>query len=505
MTVATSLAVEEIGAYLRDKLGGQVLDVHDAYGHAVVTIEPETLEKAARLCKSDPRLGFDFFDFLSAIDIGDQGFAVIVHLYSLEHRHHVTLKAVTQGSREAPTMPSITGVYRGANWHEREMYDMFGITFEGHPGLLPRILNVENFEGWPLRKEFHLSTRDAKPWPGAKEPEERKETEAGQAVTTVGNAQPLSAAQKEAAISAKAAAAPEPDGQAERAEVEMDQAVYDQLIAEGKSERIARARAKAATMRARKSSDTVPAAAEETGGGDTDGAAAAQVRTAAGDPEPASPEGAAEVAQTAIAMDAAAGAVGGDVAAGAPSDQPGSDTPVEDLEHEVRVGTGAPPVGSGAPGPEAEGRHTGAVEQSGDKPAAETPGMDGGPPTPSERDPGETPAPGPGSDVSPGPDRPGVAPHADQDVPVSAAPGAEAAPLASDDVPQASGDRPAESSLVHENATEPAPAEGTDAADRGGPLYGATGSANESDQMRPRPADTDADTDADTSPEDVDR
>jgi hypothetical protein len=56
----------------------------------------------------------------------------------------------------------------GRTGHERETYDMFGIEFEGHPGLLPRILTVENFEGWPLRKEFLLMTREAKPWPGAR-------------------------------------------------------------------------------------------------------------------------------------------------------------------------------------------------------------------------------------------------------------------------------------------------------------------------------------------------
>jgi hypothetical protein len=58
---------------------------------------------------------------------------------------------------------------------ERETWDMFGIEFDGHPALEPRILTVENFEGWPLRKDFHLASRVAKPWPGVKEPAELDE------------------------------------------------------------------------------------------------------------------------------------------------------------------------------------------------------------------------------------------------------------------------------------------------------------------------------------------
>ncbi|MDP8977542.1 MAG: NADH-quinone oxidoreductase subunit C, partial [Actinomycetota bacterium] len=164
---------EAMAAHLRVRLGDRVLDTTVAHGQLTVTVEPEALPVAAELCKRDPRLALDFFDFLAGVDAAERGFAVVVHLYSTVHRHRLTLRTVADGGRERPTVPSLTGVYRGANWHEREAYDMFGIEFAGHPGLLPRLLTVEQFEGWPLRKEFLLTSREVKAFPGAKEPEER--------------------------------------------------------------------------------------------------------------------------------------------------------------------------------------------------------------------------------------------------------------------------------------------------------------------------------------------
>ena len=498
---SATLTAEQVGDHLRAALEDDVLEVVDTYGTARVTVRAEALPRAARLCKSEPRLGFDFFDFLSAVDEREQGFAVIVSLYSLAHRHHVTLRTLADGGRDAPRVPSLTGVYRGANWHERETYDMYGITFDGHPSLLPRILTVENFEGWPLRKDFLLATREAKPWPGAKEPEERREEAGqGQSEAVVANASPMSAAEKEAAVQAKVGAA-EVRADA-RDEVDYDQALYEQLLGEGKSERIARSRAKAAAMRARKKSaeaaaqdapggetpaapgGEVPAAGGDlpAAGGEAEGAAAAAERTAEGDPVPSSPEGAAAVAELdmadpSIAYDAAAGAVGGDVAAGAPGDVAGADQPVSDLAAEARVGTGAPPTASGTPGIEAEGRHGGAEEQSGERPAADTRGM------------GSVP----GGAIIPPDDRPAArgSSRIGEGQVVGPAPGSEEATLF-DDLSPASQAAPGgaaeagevtETPLVDADGVEPAPAPGTDASERGGPLYGATGSAHEDDDV----------------------
>lgn len=424
MTATSSLAgasrmtPEAIGALFRELLNEKVLDVEVAYDQVTVTLEPDALVSAARLCKEDERLACDAWEFNCGVDLMEQGFALVTGLYSTRHRHRVLLRIVVPGGREDPVAPSLTDVYRGANWSERETYDMFGIRFEGHPGLEPRILTVENFEGWPLRKEFLLMTREAKPWPGAKEPEERKEE--GQSAAATPSDTPVSAEDKAAAAKAKAerakakAAEARKRKAAERAAAERGQAGGDQAeaanppVGEGpagqEQGRPAQAdgpepQAGETAERAVVAQDTaegtpqqpdpaiVPEA--ESAGGQAEEPQAEGERAAApaaagkdvpaGTPDPSSPEGAAEIAGSAIAKDAAAGAVGGDTAAGAPGDSPETDQPVEDLEHEAKQGEGAAPTPSGTPGIEVEGRHA-ADEQSGDKPAAETPGMKADPP-----------------------------------------------------------------------------------------------------------------------------
>lgn len=163
---------EELKDTLTERLGDHVLAADIAWDHLTVTLDAEGYAEAAALVRDDERLACDFFECTIGVDERDEGFAVIANLYSTTHHHRVLLRHVCAGGREAPVAPSLTHLYRGADWGERETYDMFGIEFEGHPSLLPRILTVENFEGWPLRKDFPLATREAKPWPGAKEPVE---------------------------------------------------------------------------------------------------------------------------------------------------------------------------------------------------------------------------------------------------------------------------------------------------------------------------------------------
>lgn len=203
---------EELQGHFTDALGDQLVATEIAYGQLTVTVEPHVLVDAARMCKEDPLLDCAFFDFMSGVDLGEDGFAVVTHVYSPRHRHHVSLRAVAPGGRDEPRLPSITSVYRGANWHERETWDMFGVVFEGHPGLAPRLLTVENFEGWPLRKDFKLISRLAKAWPGEKEPTEVKPaTEGEQAADGEASAQAAgedkSQAAKDRVAEAKAKAA----------------------------------------------------------------------------------------------------------------------------------------------------------------------------------------------------------------------------------------------------------------------------------------------------------
>jgi NADH-quinone oxidoreductase subunit C len=86
----------------------------------------------------------------------DPRFEIVYHVYSFKTREHLRFK--TRVSEDKPSLPSITGVWHAANWHEREVYDMMGITFEGHPDLR-RILMWEGYPYHPLRKDFPLAGR----------------------------------------------------------------------------------------------------------------------------------------------------------------------------------------------------------------------------------------------------------------------------------------------------------------------------------------------------------
>jgi NADH-quinone oxidoreductase subunit C len=166
---------DELQEYLGRRQTTGVLASEVSHGDLRLTLDADAYVEVAQRCRTDERLGCDFFDTLFGIDARDEGFDVVTVLYSIQHRHRVILKHRCAGGRGNPVAPTLTHIWRGANWHERETWDMFGIEFDGHPGLAPRILNVENFEGWPLRKDFYLASRVAKPWPGVKEPAETDE------------------------------------------------------------------------------------------------------------------------------------------------------------------------------------------------------------------------------------------------------------------------------------------------------------------------------------------
>ena len=115
-----------------------------------VVVEPVIVARVAALLKSDPDLSFDSLQCLSAVDYKEH-IEVVYHLFSMRHRHKFVLKVHLP--RESPRVPSVEGVWRGANWHEREAYDMMGIVFDGHSDLR-RILCPDDWEGWPLRKDY---------------------------------------------------------------------------------------------------------------------------------------------------------------------------------------------------------------------------------------------------------------------------------------------------------------------------------------------------------------
>ncbi len=166
------LSPAEIGERLQAQFGQDVLSSEDQYGHTVLTVTDSRYVEIARFLRDDPDLGFDFFDFLTAVDYTpkDGGFEIIYHVHSTTNNQDARVK-LTVPAGDEPRAPSIHEIWAGANWFERETWEMFGISFHGHPHLVKLEL-PEQFEGHPLRKDFVLMTREAKPWPGLVEGEE---------------------------------------------------------------------------------------------------------------------------------------------------------------------------------------------------------------------------------------------------------------------------------------------------------------------------------------------
>lgn len=172
--VLERLSPDETLARVQGALGDKVSDVKLSFGSVDVTCEPANLVEVVTALRDDPGLECRYFTFLSAVDrsaFKDEpgGLEVLVHLYSPDRVIHVTVHVPVDATD--PRCPTVTGIYRGAFWHERETHEMFGIDFEGHPNLSHLYL-PEDFEGHPLRKDFKLPSRHIKEWPGAKDPEE---------------------------------------------------------------------------------------------------------------------------------------------------------------------------------------------------------------------------------------------------------------------------------------------------------------------------------------------
>jgi NADH-quinone oxidoreductase subunit C len=164
------LSPEEAGDRLRAQFGRDVTDFADQYGHAVATVTTERYRDVVRFLRDEPEFDCDYCDFTGGVDWGPEGgFEVVTHLFSTLHHHNVRVKV--RLPFENPVCPTISDLFLTCNWHERETHEMFGISFEGHPKQV-KLLLPEQFEGHPLRKDFPLMTREAKPWPGAVEGEE---------------------------------------------------------------------------------------------------------------------------------------------------------------------------------------------------------------------------------------------------------------------------------------------------------------------------------------------
>ncbi|MGB7062147.1 MAG: NADH-quinone oxidoreductase subunit C [Candidatus Zixiibacteriota bacterium] len=143
---------------LKEKYPDSVLESAEFRGELSLVVRREDIVPVCRFLRDDPELSFNFLSDLTAVDhLGrEPRFDVIYNLYSIQKNHRVRLK-VRAGEDE--TVPSVTSVWRNANWFEREVFDLFGIEFRDHPDLR-RILMPDDWVGHPLRKDFPLTKEE---------------------------------------------------------------------------------------------------------------------------------------------------------------------------------------------------------------------------------------------------------------------------------------------------------------------------------------------------------
>ena len=143
---------------LIEALPDAVLETHAHVGDATACIDPKRVVEVARLLRDDSELEFEMLTDVTAVDyLGQEPrFEMVYHFYSVGRNHRLRIKA--RVPEEAPEIDSLVDVYASANWMEREVWDLYGIRFKGHPDLR-RILLYEEFEGHPLRKDYPKEKR----------------------------------------------------------------------------------------------------------------------------------------------------------------------------------------------------------------------------------------------------------------------------------------------------------------------------------------------------------
>jgi NADH-quinone oxidoreductase subunit C len=153
------MSFDEIKSLLIEKFGEDILIGEETTGiQPALLIDPDRIADVCLELRDNPKTYFDFLSCLSGVDYGIEAnsFGVVYHLASIPYQTQLTLKISRENNRDLenlPSFPTISSVYRAADWHEREAFDMIGIYFEGHPDLR-RILVPDDWDGYPLRKDY---------------------------------------------------------------------------------------------------------------------------------------------------------------------------------------------------------------------------------------------------------------------------------------------------------------------------------------------------------------
>ena len=125
----------------------------DAVTEPYIVVRADLIREISRFISEDSELKFDYLICLSGVDFNDGNLGVVYHLSSMQKRHRIVLKVKVP--KDKPEVPSVESVWKTANWHEREAFDLFGIVFLDHPDLR-RILLPDDWEGFPLRKDYKV-------------------------------------------------------------------------------------------------------------------------------------------------------------------------------------------------------------------------------------------------------------------------------------------------------------------------------------------------------------
>lgn len=148
---------------IQEKLPQAFIGSKEFLGELTVLVKKEEIVGICQFLHDDPALSFDHITDICSVDYpqAEERFEVVYQVYSITHRHRIRVKARVR--EDDPVIDSVTGIWKGANFLEREVYDMMGIRFRGHPDLR-RILMPEDYEeGYPLRKDFPV---EGKGWRG---------------------------------------------------------------------------------------------------------------------------------------------------------------------------------------------------------------------------------------------------------------------------------------------------------------------------------------------------
>ncbi len=147
------MEINEIYEKIKNEFGESILELKDEKNfEPYIKVKAEVITELCLYLRDDANLMFDYLVNLTGMDNGKE-LGVVYHLYSLKYYHRLVIKIDIDKSK--PSLPTVELVWKTANWHEREAYDMFGIIFEDHPNLI-RILTPYDWEGHPLLKDYKV-------------------------------------------------------------------------------------------------------------------------------------------------------------------------------------------------------------------------------------------------------------------------------------------------------------------------------------------------------------